>query len=82
MRISQNIVVLLTKHTPFLKPTMFSIESSVMIVDFSTENYPPTSKDRRFLSFNGDSKSPASIRADECFRHLHVIPGVISGICM
>jgi hypothetical protein len=44
---SQNIAVLLTNHMPFLKPTMFSlsIESYVIIVQLSTENYHPTSKD-------------------------------------
>jgi hypothetical protein len=33
---------------------------------------------RRFLSFNGNSKSPASIHADECFRPLPVITDVMS----
>ena len=32
-RISQNIAVLLTKRTPFLKPTMFCVESWIMIVE-------------------------------------------------
>jgi hypothetical protein len=32
---------------PFLKPTMFCVESYMMVVEFSTENNPPTSKDLR-----------------------------------
>jgi hypothetical protein len=44
-QISQNIAVLLTKHTPILKSTRFGKESQVMIVEFSTENYPSQSKD-------------------------------------
>jgi hypothetical protein len=38
-QISQNIAALLMNHTPFLEPTMCSIESSFIIVEFSTEKY-------------------------------------------
>jgi hypothetical protein len=43
--ISQNIAVLLAKCMPFLKPTMFCIEGSILIVEFSTESYALTLKD-------------------------------------
>jgi hypothetical protein len=51
-------------------------------VEFSTENYSPTVLHqgfygRRFLSFSGDSKSPAPIRADEYFWPMPVIKGVM-----
>jgi hypothetical protein len=49
-------------------------------VEFSTEGYPLTLKDfqSKISLIQGYSKSPASIRANECFLPLSVIKGVVT----
>ena len=72
--------LLLTNHRCFARPIIFSIENWIFNVEFSIKSYSPTSRICYwFLSFNGNSKLPASISNYECFgpQAVPVIQGVM-----
>jgi hypothetical protein len=72
------------KEYLILELIMFSIKSKNIIVGFSTEYYPPlhikkfTIEDLSHSMAIQNPKSPASFRADECFRPHPVFKGGMS----
>ena len=70
-----------TNDRQFVIPNMFSIENWIINVEVATKKIILQIRgihDWRFLSCNGDSKSPSSIRTAECFWPLSVLNGVNS----